>query len=333
MTVVLLTGVTTPLGTALAKALVEDPEVQQVIGVGIEQSPPAEPANDSFVYECWDLSKERNIRHMLFGSCRERGVTHVIHSAFHRSPRAEGGHIHRLNVESTRHLLRFCERHPTIHRFVFRSDVEVYRHDHLHPTLLREDQPLELSRDTKQRVRDRVEADLTVCTRMGLSSLSICVLRLAELLAPESGSQLYDWLLSRIAIRPLGYNPMVNLLSLEDAVAALVAGVKGEAQGVFNVPGFDSLPLKRLAELAGVRPVALPGPMLAPLYRWRERVRKTEFTYDMNDGRFHTSDLLDGTRARLELGYEPQHGIDFSLLKPTRGARRPVPHASRSKPH
>jgi len=35
----------------------------------------------------------------------------------------------------------------------------------------------------------------------------------------------------------------------------------------------------------------------------------------MNDGRFHTSDLLDGTRAQKELGYEPQHGIDFSHLK------------------
>jgi len=315
MTVVLLTGVTTPLGTALAKALVEDSDIQLVIGVGVERTPPAQPASDSFIYESWDLGKERNIRRMLFGSCRERGVTHVVHSALHRSPLHEGGHVHRLNVESTRHLLRFCERHPTIRRFVFRSDVEVYRHDHLHPTLLREDQPLELSVAAKQRVRDRVEADLTICTRMGMSSLSICVLRMAEVLAPESGSQLHDWLLSRIAIRPLGYNPMFNLLSLEDAVAALIAAIKGEAQGVFNIPGFDSLPLKRLAELAGVRPVALPGPMLSPLYRWRERVRKTEFTYEMNDGRFHTSDLLDGTRAQKELGYEPQHGIDFSHLK------------------
>jgi len=315
MTVVLLTGVTTPLGTALAKALAVDSEIQQVIGVGAESEPPAELEAGSFVYECWDLSKERNIRSMLFGGCRERGVTHVVHSALHRSPLDKGGRIHRLNVESTRHLLRFCERHPTIRRFVFRSDVEVYCHDHLHPTLLREDQPLELSAGTIQRVRDRVEADLTVCTHMGMSSLSICVLRLAEMLAPESGSQLHDWLLSRIAIRPLGYNPMVNLLSIEDAVAALIAGIKGEAQGVFNIPGYDSLPLKCLAELAGVRPVALPGPMLSPLYRWRERVRKTDFTYEMNDGRFHTSDLLDGTRAKKELGYEPQHTIDFSSLK------------------
>ena len=319
MTVVLLTGVTTPLGTALANTLLEDPDVEQVIGVGIEPTPPAELATDSFTYERWDLSKERDIRRMLFGSCRDRGVTHVVHSALHRSPLDEGGRIHRLNVESTRHFLRFCERHPTIQRFVFRSDVEVYRHDHLHPTLLREDQPLELSPASRQRVRDRVEADLTVCTRMGVSSLSICVLRLAEVLAPQSGSQLYDWLLSRIAIRPLGYNPMVNLLSLDDAVAALIAGIKGEAQGVFNIPGFDSLPLKRLAVLAGVRPIALPGPMLAPLYRWRERVRKTEFTYEMNDGRFHTSDLVDGTRAREELGYEPRHRIDFTSLKTQRG--------------
>jgi UDP-glucose 4-epimerase len=150
-----------------------------------------------------------------------------------------------------------------------------------------------------------------VCTRMGMSPLSICVLRLAEVFAPDSGSQLWDWMRSRVCFRPLGYNPMVNVLSIDDAVGALKLAVHGDAQGVFNVPGYDTLPLKQLAEHSGARVVPLPGPMLSPLYRARARARGADFRYDLNHGRFHTSDLLDGRRAAAELGYRPAHPLDL----------------------
>jgi hypothetical protein len=49
--------------------------------------------------------------------------------------------------------------------------------------------------------------------------------------------------------------------------------------------------------------------MLSPLYRLRRRRLGAEFRYGMNKGRFHTSDILDGRRARDELGYTPQRGF------------------------
>lgn len=312
MNVVLVTAATTPVGSALVSALVDDVRVAGVVAVGLEAVPNTPWVNDPRVcYERVDLTRERDIRRLLFGVCKDRAVTHVVHTAPHRSASDVGAAVHRLNVESTRHLLRLCERHRSVRRFVYQSYAEVYRHDLEHPTLLAEDQPLELSEGAPQRVRNRVEADLTVCTRMGMSRLSICVLRLAEVLAPHSGSQLWDWMRSGVCFFPLGYNPMVNVLSASDAVAALVRAVFSDAQGVFNVPGRDTLPIKKLAALAGCRTVPLPGPALAPLYRLRQRVRGTDFRYDMNRDRFHTSDILNGARAAAELGYVPSHGVDF----------------------
>jgi nucleoside-diphosphate-sugar epimerase len=316
MSVVLITAATTPVGGALTRALLDDDRVEHVIAVGIEEAPHDQLplGDDRLTYERFDLTRERNIRRMLFGTCRDLSATHVVHTAPHRSATDRGARVRRLNVDSTRHLIRLCERHPSIRRFIYKSYAEVYRHDHHHPTLIAEDQPLELTGYAPQRVRDRVEADLTVCTHMGMSDLSICVLRLAEVFAPHCGSQLWDWLQSSVCFRPLGYNPMVNLLSVDDAVRAMQLAVHSDAQGVFNVPGRDTLPIKMLAEHAGARVVPVPGPVLSPMYRARARARGTQFRYDMNRGRFHTSDLLDGRRASLKLGYEPSHPISFAAL-------------------
>jgi UDP-glucose 4-epimerase len=78
------------------------------------------------------------------------------------------GGVHALNVDATRALLQLCERHPTIKRFVLKSYAEVYAVQHDLPVLIAEDHPLNLHPNAPQYVRDRVEADLHACVRMGL---------------------------------------------------------------------------------------------------------------------------------------------------------------------
>jgi UDP-glucose 4-epimerase len=249
---------------------------------------------------------------MLFGPARALEVRAVVHSALHRSALEHG---HALTVETTRELLHLCERHPTIARFVSRSFAEIYRIRPEGGGIIGEGHPLDLSPRLPAGVRDRVEADLTVCTRMGMApKLSIAVLRFAELLAPDGGSQLWDYLTSRVCFRPLGFDPMMHVLGLDDAVAALTRAAFSSAEGVFNVPGADVLPLSRVVALAGRRGIAVPGPMLGPLYAMRGMVRGTEFRYALNRSRFHFSGVLDGRRAERELGYRPAHPIDWAGL-------------------
>ena len=147
---------------------------------------------------------------------------------------------------------------------------------------------------------------MLVCARAGLAPISICVLRCAEILAPASGSQVWDYLRSAVCLRPMGFDPMVNLLTIDDAVCAMVLAVAGDAQGVFNIPGADTLPLSRLIRLWGRREIPVPGPLMAPLYRWRARLVGLEFRYDLNRRRLHFSGLLDGEKAARVLGYRPE---------------------------
>ena len=316
---VLVTGATTPVGGALVRGLLGDADVGCVLAVGVEQfAKGLPPVSERFRYLCLDLTRSRNMRRMLFGPARDLGITTVVHTALHRSALDSGESVHRLNVETTRELLHLSERHPTIERFLYRSFSEVYRIQHDRPNLIGEDHPLAIGRDISQRVRDRVEADLTVCARMGMSPLLISVLRFAEILAPNTGSQLCDYLSSRVCFRPMGFDPMVNVMSIEDSVRATMLALQSDAQGVFNIPGMDTLPLSVLIDTWGRHGVPVPGPLLAPLYKLRTRAMRREFRYDMNRRRFHFSGVLDGSRAREVLGYEPAVRVDWAEM----GARR-----------
>jgi UDP-glucose 4-epimerase len=132
--------------------------------------------------------------------------------------------------------------------------------------------------------------------------------------APDSGSQLFYYLSSRICLHPLGFDPMLCLLSMDDAVRATVAALTKRAQGIFNIPGKDVLPLSEVIALSGRRSVPVPEALLGPLYALRARAIHTDFRYDLNRLRFHQSGVLDGTRAKEVLGYEPRAGIDWERI-------------------
>lgn len=312
MSRVLVTGATTPLGMALVERLLEDAAIEHVLAVGVEPRWRGVGGRDRLTYRVADLTRPRRVRRLLFGPARDLGIEVLVHGPLHRSARDRGRHVRRLNVESTRALLELAEDHPTIQRLVFRSFAEVYKVQSDLGCLISESHPLDLSPGRPQRMRDRVEADLTVCGRMGLTdALSIIVLRCAEVMAPASGSQLHDYLQSRVCLRPMGFDPMIQVLSLPDAVRALALAIGSDRQGVFNVPGSDVLPLSRAIRLSGCRDIPVPGPVLGPLYSARAIAQGTEFHYELNKARFHFSRVLDGRRAREELAFVPEVPVEW----------------------
>lgn len=324
MSGVLVSGATTPLGQRVVTRLLAAGHAP-VLAVGAE--PPEEAQEllpDRALYRQVDLTRPRFVRRLLHGPVRDHGIATVVHLAAHRQATQEGRRVHALNVGATRLMLRLAEDHPTIERFVHHSTAHVYANRTDLADVLREDAPLDLSPGAPQWVRDRVEADVTVCTRMGLSPLRILVLRCAEILAPDSGSQLWDYLASRVCLRPLGYDPLTNVLSLEDAARAFVLAVGSDASGVFNIPGRDVLPLSRLVRLWGRNDLPVPGPLVGPVYRLRQALRHADFRYDLNRPRFHLNATLDGGRAAAVLGYRPEVGIAW----PTEARRSTTPRST-----
>jgi UDP-glucose 4-epimerase len=305
----LVTGATTPLGRALIDALTSSDDGSLVLAVGHEPRPDR-PWRGNVVYRCSDLTRGREVHDLICGDAIEHGIDTVVHMAQHRATRDSGRRIHAQNVTATRELLLRCTDHPTIRRFVYRSFAEVYALEHATSDLLDEDAALDFDPAAPQWLRDRIEADLTVCAHFG-GPLQIAVLRCAEILAADSGSQLWDYLLSRVCLRPLGFDPMLNVLSLQDAVVAITAAAQATHTGVFNIAGADTLPLSRAIAETVRLDIPVPGPLLAPLYGLRRWIAGFDFRYDLNLRRFHFGGVIDGARARRLLGYVPSHPVQW----------------------
>lgn len=311
---VLLLGATTPLGRRLCQELLADPGLQAVLAVAQEPREQAQlPKEPRLTYQQVDLTRPRHMHRLLFGAARDLGVDVMVHIAMHRAYE-RGPRVHAQNVEALRWILTLSERHPTLRRLVFRSSVEVYRVQENLPTLITEDHPLDFSEEAPQWVRDRVEADVLACMRMGMSPLEVAVLRCSELLAPGSGSQLHDYLSAPVCLRSAGFDPMLNVLSLRDATDAFLRAIGASGvQGIFNIPGADTLPLSECIRHWGRPSLPLPSPLLAPAYRLRRRFAGSQFSYRIYRGRFHLAAILDGTRAREALGYTPRHRLAWPV--------------------
>ena len=305
MTRVLVTGATTPFGGLLCQRLLEAADTEEVIGVGREdEAGPWLLDDPRYRYISTDLTRGRNVRNLLWGAAQR--VDTVVHAAQHRSVQRVGRKARRLHVEATRLFLRIAEDHPTIRRFVFRSSAAIYEVSAQLPSVIDEDHPLNLDPRAPQWVRDRVEADLIACTRMGMSSIDVVVLRAAECAAPHMGSQLYDYLTAPVCFVPLGFDPMVNVISVDDIVSAACAAVDGKGSGLYNIPGADTLPLSELVRSFGHEPIPAPGFTLGALYRLRSWYEGSEFDYGVNHWRFHFNGVLSGERAAADLGYTPR---------------------------
>jgi UDP-glucose 4-epimerase len=308
MSAALITGATTPVGAAIAKQLLSERVFSHIVAVG------AEPFSEvsalfpsaSVTYLQADLTHSRELRNLLFEPAVTHQVTTVIHTALHRSAQQSGPHVHQLNVESTRELLRICEQHPTIRRFLLRSHSEIYRVRAVEPEILDERHPIDLSPSLPQWMRDRAEADLITCAAMAVSPLQIVVLRCAECLIPDAGSQLFDYLCSQVCLQPLGFDPMLNVLSLPDLARAFSLAAASDQQGVFNIVGKDTLPLSALIAHWGRLRIPIPSTLLGPLYWLRSKTTGTDFRYDLNRFRFHFSSIMDGSLAAQRLHYTPQ---------------------------
>lgn len=310
----LVTGAETSTGAAIAQALAESGVFSRVLCVHGTAAKRLPVDSTRMRHVIIDLTRSRDVRNLL---CEEssRDVSTIIHVPFQGERDKNAVHAIAPVVDATQRLLVEAQECAHIARVVVLSSAEVYRIGTREPMLIDEDHSLELSADASPLVRHLVETDLVTCARIGTSRLQVIVLRCSEILSPGGDGHITDYLSSRLCLRPLGFDPMLNVLSIPDLTQAVSLAARSTAHGIFNIPGADTLPLSQLVHAAGRIGMAMPGPALAPLYALRRLTSGLRFRYADQRRLFHFGAILDGRKAQLELGYVPSHPVDFSRLK------------------
>lgn len=302
-----LTGTASFLGGRLLRQLAESRGADQLLVVDVA----APPAALDVRHRAVDLTEPAADQRLL-DVFREEQVDEVLHFAFYTGPRRDAVNAHELESIGTLALLAAAAA-AGVGRVVMRSFTAVYGARGQNPAFLTEDRTLQPD-PALAWVRDKLEAEQHASAfARRYPDLKIAVLRFAPLVGPGVHT-FYTRILDRRVVPVLmGYDPLVQMLHPDDALAAAQAAVERPVAGAFNVVPSRPMPLLTALHLAGKIPVAVPHPLAYPAadLMWAGGIGEAP-------GRFcdyvRFPFVADGERARRTLGFTPRYASRDSLL-------------------
>jgi len=301
MTIILVNGIGNLLGATVARLLSEQSGTH-VIGLA-RRTPPAPVGRAEYLVAAL---AGRQIAELL-ESERVDVVVHVDFLGADEPAHSREAAVQQ-NVLGTMELLGACAA-AEVRRVVLRSHAGVYGAAATNPTLIGENRPTARS-GLSGVVRDFAEVEQFVADFAHRhDGLAIATLRCAPLVG--AWSPMVDYL-SQAGPRTLfGFDPIIQLLHIDDAAGAFVAAVAADAAGAFNLAADDTLRLSQAIRLAGRQPMALLEPAVALAGVLGARRILANWPFDISFLRY--SCVVDCAKAQSELGWAPAHGAAESL--------------------
>jgi len=253
---VLITGVGSYVGTALARRLLVDPEVEHV--AGLDTRGPREPLEGAELIEA-------DIRDPVIATVIPRTrVDTVVHNQIVRQPGPgmSSRTMHDINVIGTLQLLTACESAPSIGRIVIRGSAGIYGSEPHAPQFFGEEMArLYPLRTRFQRDVGEIENYFEAYARRHRDTVCT-MLRYQPAVGPSLDTQVNRYLTAPVVPTYLGFDPRMQFVHEDDALDALVAAVHRPVRGAVNVAGPGTIGLTRMIRIAG-RPSL---PVLSPLF-------------------------------------------------------------------
>lgn len=313
---VLITGVTGTLGSRLAEALYYDKNVGIIFGVALGAKPYYFNQFDTkrFIYKNLNILRNRDLTNLFLATdFKEANINTVVHLAFfNRVSKAKGKKsFHDLNVEGTNNLLEKCLETGSVHKFLFKSSDVVYKIRPHNPIYLDENADLNFDPDVDPWIKDRVDADMICQSKMDSKGINIVILRFSNIIGRMVSSQLNAFFDSPLTFKAMGFNPLINLIHMEDVVQAIQKGIHKKVKGVYNIAGADTAPISTFAEINRSRMYSLPSPVLGPVNTVMRKLSMTQYYYSVDADRLKYSVLLDTKKAEKMLGFKPRSHVYF----------------------
>jgi nucleoside-diphosphate-sugar epimerase len=317
---VVVLGASGNAGTALLRALEDEPRVDEVVAVA--RRPPARWPSAKTAWRALDVVADP-LDDVLAGAAA------VVHLAWLIQPSRDRAQTRAVNVDGSRRVMEAVAR-TGVPALVYASSVGAYsrgpkgrRVDESWPTggvpssfYSRDKADVERLLDAFERERPDVRV---VRLRPGLIFQRGAASEIRRLFAgPFLPSRLVapKW----IPIVPRHPRLRFQAVHADDVADAYRRAIVGDARGAFNVAADPILDGEALGRLLGARPVPVPAPVLRGAAAATFHLRLTPTPPGWVDMALAVP-LMDTTRAREVLGWEPRRGAGDALLELLDGIR------------
>src|SRR3954467_11801930 len=318
---VVVVGATGNVGTSLLRALADAPEVESVLGLERRVPDLRWPKTE---WRRADIVSDDLVPHL-------RGADVVVHLAWLIQPSRDEAKLHAVNVEGSRRVFDATAR-AEVPALVYASSVGAYspgpkdrRVDESWPTGGIDSSYYSRHKAEVERRLDRVERDAprlrVVRLRPGLIFKREAAAGIRRLFAgpflpnPLVRERLIPW----VPDTPRLVFQAVHSFCVGEAYRLAV--VRSTVRGAFNIAAEPVFDPHRLGQILGAKPVRVSPGLLrgAAHLSWILRAQPSHPSWvDLALG----VPLLDTTRARKELGWEPRRGADEALTELLEGFRQ-----------
>ena len=303
---VAITGIAGNLGKALATLLHTETQI-----VGIDRRPFREKPKDLAHYQV-DLRKRK-----LGEVFRRHRLEALIHLGIMHDPRTPFSEAHSFNILGSHKVFELCVQHG-VKKVVVLSSANVYGPLPDNSNFLTEETPL-MAADRYSDVRDLIELDMYAQSFLWKHpEIETVVLRPVHIVGRTVHNAASNYLRLDRPITVLGFDPMVQLVHMDDVCRAIALALKPGVRGVYNVAGPGEVPLSAILKELGRRSVPVPHFLVRPLLRRAFEARLTSFPPEEVD---HLQYLcaVDGSRAARDLGYAPRHSLRETIRSVLQG--------------
>lgn len=293
---VVVTGISGNLGRALVKLLHTGERI-----IGIDRRPFVGRPKDVEMYQL-DLRKKK--AEDVF---RKNEIGAVIHMGIMHDPRMSEEEHHSFNVVGTTRLLEYCAKYG-VKKVVVLSSANVYGPSPDNSNFLTEDAPL-MAASRFSGVRDLIEVDMLAHGFFWRHpDINTVILRPVHIVGPTIKNAPSNYLRLRHPWTLAGFDPIVQMIHVEDVGRAMVEALRPELKGVYNVTGPGEVPLSAALRELGHTPIPVPHPVARPLLGMLFKYRLANFPPPELD---HIQFLcnVDGTRWQKETGWKPRHSM------------------------
>jgi nucleoside-diphosphate-sugar epimerase len=319
---VAVTGPTGTFGSSLVPLLQDDDRIGRVVGVARSEFDPASRGWTKMSYRRGDVREPEQLRSAF------EGVDVVVHLAF-LIVGSEPEVTRAINVEGTLNTFRAAAE-AGAERFVYASSVAAYG---FHP-----DNPVGMTEEWPTRPADRLfyaqqKAELEQLLEAEaarLPDVDLYLLRPPIVLGPHAVGGKADvpgWLRSLAGRVPKRLPPVpvpvpdipVQLIHQDDVASALLRCVLALGPpGAYNIAADDTLTMPDIVRLLGGIPVPLPAGPAHATARAAARLPGLPQKAQWVEALAHPA-VMDTTKAREELGWQPRFSAGEALLETVRG--------------
>jgi UDP-glucose 4-epimerase len=298
---IVITGIAGRLGRLLARRLHRDGRWHVV---GIDRRPfLGRPKDIEHIQVDLRTKKARDV-------FRSGDVDALVHMGVMHNPRQSEGEHHSWNIGGTMRLLEYCHRYK-VPKVVVLSSANVYGPRPDNAQFLSEDAPLMGAQDFPE-IRDIIEVDhLASSFFWKAREIETVILRPVHILGGVRNAP-SNYLRLPVIPTLLGFDPMVQLIHEADVVDAIVCSLRPGVRGIFNVTGPGELPLSAILRELGRPVLRFPHPFAKPLLGALWRFGATSFPVPELDFIRYVC-MVDGSRARKELGFRPRHSLKETI--------------------